>query len=67
MKAAHEATLGWVEEGMEVFEEVVRRFEKLSGAEAEACLDLQGELVARGNEAAAGYPLDRILRAEVVA
>ena len=62
-KAAHEATLGHVEE-VEVFERVARNFEESGYPDLGG---LQSELVERGNEAAADYPkLDRILKAEIV-
>jgi len=61
-KAEHEATLGRVEE-VEVFDKIAANAE----ANRYVDLDLQPELLKRGNEAALNYPkLDRILRAEVI-
>ena len=60
----YEATLGWVEEGVEVFERVAANHEANGYPDTGA---LQPELVRRGNEAAAAYPkLDRILSAELL-
>ena len=62
-KAAHEATIGWVE-GMEVFERVVQNFESHGYPDLG---DLQDSLVRTGNQAAAAYSkLDRIVGAKVV-
>ena len=62
--AAHEATLGHVQE-VEVFEKVCANF-KESGYEGDLSA-LQDDLIERGNEAAADYPnLDRIIRAELI-
>ena len=62
-KAAHEATLGHVQE-VEVFEKVAQNFEANGYPDLGG---LQGDLVQMGNEAAKDYPkLDRILSAEVI-
>ena len=62
-KAAHEATLGHVQE-VEVFEKVANNFEANGYPDLGG---LQGDLVQMGNEAAKDYPkLDRILSAEVI-
>ncbi len=61
--AAHETTLGHVEE-VEVFEKVAANFD---ANEYPYLGDLQGQLVSLGNEAAQAYPnLDRILKAEIL-
>lgn len=62
-KAAHEATLGHVQE-VEVFEKIVSNFEASGYPDL---TELQAELLKRGNEAAADYPdLDRILSAQIL-
>jgi len=62
-KAHHETTIGHVQE-VEVFEKVAANFEASGYPDLGG---LQGDIVQRGNEAAAEYPnLDRILRAEVI-
>ena len=61
--AAHEATLGHVQE-VEVFEKVAQNFEENGYPDLG---ELQADLMRLGNEAAKAYPnLDRILSAEVV-
>ena len=62
--AAHEATLGRVEE-VEVFERVAEKY-AAQGYPADLAV-LQKDLIERGNEAALAYPrLDRIISAEVL-
>ena len=62
-KAAHEATLGHVQE-VEVFEKIAANFEAAGYSDLTG---LQEKLQQQGNKAAAEYPkLDRIIRAEVV-
>lgn len=62
-KAAHEATLGHVQE-VDVFERCAANFEASGYPDLG---QLQDDLIARGNEAAEAYPrLDRIISAEVL-
>ena len=64
-KAAHEATIGRLEE-VHVFEEVAAKYATY-GYPVDLADELQTDLIARGNEAAVAYPrLDRILSAERV-